>query len=362
MQNPHRKFTVIDADVHPVLDEAHVREALPEPWRSRWVKGQRGAAHGYMNPSGGANRTDALTPDGKLIAHDPNSMSKYFFDEMGLEYGILNPAELAFGLLPNVDYATAIATARNDVLIEQWLPVDERFYGSLVVSALDPQEAAREIHRVGGHPRIAQVLMPSAARIPYGQKFYWPIYEAAQQYGWPVAIHPGTESAGISGASTPSGYATSYFEWHSGLVMNYIAHLISLLLEGVFVKFPGLRFVLVEGGVCWLPPLLWRLDKNWKGLRIETPWLEKPPSHYAHEHIFLTTQPIEEPENPAHLKTMLEMFPSEKMLMFSTDFPHWDGDTPDFTGRLLPKNLMPRVMSETARELYKLPARVETTQ
>lgn len=359
MQNLHRKFSVIDTDVHPMLSGAQVREALPEPWRSRWAKGQHGAGHGYMNPSGGANRTDAVTPEGKPIAHDPHSLSKYFFDEMGLEYGILNPAELAFGLLPNVDYTVAIAKARNDVLIEQWLPVDERFYGSLVVSALDPQEAAKEIRRVGSHPRIAQVLMASAARMPYGQKFYWPLYEAAQEMDLPVAIHPGTESAGVSWPSTPAGYATSYFEWHSGLAMNYIAHLISLLLEGVFVKFPKLKFVLIEGGVCWLPPLLWRLDKNWKGLRIETPWLEEPPSYYAHRHIFLTTQPIEEPENPAHFKAMLEMFPSDKMLMFSTDFPHWDGDTPDFTGRLLPKELLPRVMSETARELYKLPSKVK---
>jgi predicted TIM-barrel fold metal-dependent hydrolase len=355
----NRKFPVIDADIHPMLNGSHVMDALSEPWRSRWHKGQRGAGHGYMNPSGGANRADAVTPDGKGIAHDPQLLAKHFFEENGLEYGILNPAELSFGLLPNVDYTAAIASARNDVLIEHWLPVDERFRGSLVVSAQDPEAAAREIHRVGDHPGIVQVLMPSAARFPYGQKFYWPIYEAAQAHGLPMAIHPGTESAGVSGPSTPAGYATSYFEWHSGLVMNYIAHLISLLLEGVFVKFPNLKFVLVEGGVCWVPPLLWRLDKNWKGLRIETPWLERPPSHYAHEHIYLTTQPIEEPDNPAHLKTMLEMLPADKMLMFSTDFPHWDGDTPDFTARHLPKELLPRVMSETARELYKLPAKVE---
>ena len=83
-----------------------------------------------------------------------------------------------------------------------------------MVSAQDPEAAAREIHRVGAHPHIVQVLMPSAARFPYGQKFYWPIYEAAQAHNLPVAIHPGTEGAGVSGPSTPAGYATSYFEWH----------------------------------------------------------------------------------------------------------------------------------------------------
>jgi predicted TIM-barrel fold metal-dependent hydrolase len=42
--------------------------------------------------------------------------------------------------------------------------------------------------------------------------------------------------------------------------------------------------------------------------------------------------------------------------MFSSDYPHWDGDTPDFAARPFPAALRARVMSETARELYNLPA------
>jgi predicted TIM-barrel fold metal-dependent hydrolase len=52
---------------------------------------------------------------------------------------------------------------------------------------------------------------------------------------------------------------------------------------------------------------------------------------------------------------MLEMFPAERMLMFSSDFPHWDGDTPDFAARNFPADLRARVMHETARTLYRLP-------
>ena len=49
------------------------------------------------------------------------------------------------------------------------------------------------------------------------------------------------------------------------------------------------------------------------------------------------------------------MFDAAKMLMFSSDFPHWDGDTPDFAGRHFKGELRRRVMSETAREVYRLP-------
>ena len=56
------------------------------------------------------------------------------------------------------------------------------------------------------------------------------------------------------------------------------------------------------------------------------PWLNRPPSEIVFDHILLTTQPIEEPNNRQHLHQILDMFPAGKMLMFSTDFPHWDGD------------------------------------
>jgi predicted TIM-barrel fold metal-dependent hydrolase len=50
------------------------------------------------------------------------------------------------------------------------------------------------------------------------------------------------------------------------------------------------------------------------------------------------------------------MFDVSNMVMFSSDFPHWDGDTVDFAARPFGQEQRPRVLSETARELYKLPA------
>jgi predicted TIM-barrel fold metal-dependent hydrolase len=304
-------------------------------------------------------RSDTGLPDGSHIENRPDNLSRHFFDAYGLEYGILNPAGLLqMGLSPDPDYAAAVLSAMNDVVAEAWLPADPRFRASLCVSPADPSLAAREIHRLADHPGFVQVLMPSGARMPYGQRCFHPIYEAAAAHGLPVAIHPGSEGTGTSGAPTAAGYPTTYFEWHTGLVGSYIAHLISLVTEGVFQKFPTLKFVLIEGGVSWLPPLLWRFDKNWKSLRQTTPWLDRPPSEVVAEHVLLTTQPLEEPERPEQFHQILEMFDAGRMLMFSTDFPHWDGDTPDFAARAFPMELKARVMSETARALYRLPGGV----
>ena len=351
-----KTYSLIDTDIHPVADPRRVQDFLPEPWRTRYASGNRGPGHlGYWNPNG-VMRPDAVTPDGSRIESRPENLARHFFDVYGIEFGVFNPAgTLGIGLSPEPDYAAALLSAINDVFVQDWLPADSRFRSSVVVSPADPELAVREIHRLGDHPGIVQVLMPSGARLPYGQRFYHPIYAAAMEHDLPVAIHPGTEGVGISGPPTAAGYPSSYLEWHSGLVGSYVAHLISLVTEGVFNKFPSLKFVLIEGGVFWLPSLLWRLDKNWKGLRLTTPWLDRPPSQIVTEHILVTTQPLEEPDRPEHFKMMLEMFDASRMLMFSTDFPHWDGDTPDFAARAFPSELRPRVMSETARELYRLP-------
>lgn len=348
--------SIIDTDIHTSYIPDQVAEYLQEPFRSRFLNGNRGpGVQGYWNP-GGVIRADAVTDDGDRIGGRPDLLAKHFFDEENIEYGILNPeGGIHIGVSPDLDYSAALLSAINDHMINDWLPVDPRFRLSISVGPNDPVAAAAEIRRVGRTPGVVQVLMGSGARIAYGQRFYHPIYEAAQEVGIPVAIHPGNEGVGITGPTSAAGYASTYFEWHSGLVTSYISHLISLVNEGVFVRYPELMFVLIEGGVSWLPPMMWRMDKNWKALRMTVPWLTEPPSEMISRHIRLTTQPIEEPENPRHLAQMLEMFDYGSMLMFSSDFPHWDGDTPDFAARFIPKEQRGNVMSETARRLYKLP-------
>ena len=60
--------------------------------------------------------------------------------------------------------------------------------------------------------------------------------------------------------------------------------MLSLVSEGVFERFPDLRVVLIECGFAWLPLLLWRFDKDWKGVWREVPWLKHRPSEYVAEH------------------------------------------------------------------------------
>jgi predicted TIM-barrel fold metal-dependent hydrolase len=128
----------------------------------------------------------------------------------------------------------------------------------------------------------------------------------------------------------------------------YQSQVMSLITEGVFERFPELRVTLIEGGFTWLPSLMWRLDKEWKGLRHNTPWVKRPPSSYMREHMRLTVQPVDAPPDPAHLLQIVEQIESDEMLLFSTDYPHWHFDeredawpvqtAPDLTAKIMGRN------------------------
>jgi uncharacterized protein len=138
---------------------------------------------------------------------------------------------------------------------------------------------------------------------------------------------------------------------------SFQSQVISFIYEGVFERFPNLKMVLIEGGFAWLPPLTWRLDAHWKRLRRDVPHIKRLPSETVRDHIWLTTQPVEEPHRPEQFLELLEQGNLYDRLMFATDYPHWDFDAPS---DVLPKIAMPdgfeqKLMYETALGFYRLP-------
>jgi predicted TIM-barrel fold metal-dependent hydrolase len=122
--------------------------------------------------------------------------------------------------------------------------------------------------------------------------------------------------------------------------------------HGVFERYPALKIVIAEGGVAWLPDVMWRLDKNWEALRDEVPWVKRRPSDYIFDHVRFTTQPFLEPRKREHLMAMLDMVCAERTLMFSSDYPHWDFDNPLQALTILPDDMRERIRGANAAELY----------
>ena len=251
----------------------------------------------------------------------------------------------------NAYFSAAVASAVNDWLREEFLSRDSRLRASLVVSAVSPEDAVAEIERVGEDPRFVQVLLPVRSDLPWGQKDNHAIFAAAREHGLQVGLH----AWGRAGkAPTPSGFTTTYLEDYVGNQPIAQAQVLSFVSEGVFERFPDLRVLIMECGFAWLAPLLWRFDKDWKGVWREVPWVKRRPSEYVRDHFRFTTAPAHLPPEPAALDQLLEMLGGPGLLAYASDYPHAHGDGVSSLLDRLNDEQRRGVMWATAAELYGL--------
>jgi len=351
---------LIDADVHHAWrSDEDLIERLREPYKSEVAQyGQRQLKSGIRFEEGGM-RWDTKPPGGGGAGSDPDHMKEQLLDRYGIRCAFLSGQTGPIAGIPDPDYAAAMCAAFNNLTVEKWLPHDVRFVSGIHVPLQDPQLAVREIERLAGHPQMVAVqFFATANRIPFGQRYYWPIYEACERVGLPIHVHPSTTAVIANAASGPAGMVTTYLESHTILPTFYMAQVASLIFEGVFEKFPQLKIGLMEGGFTWAPHLLWRMDKEFKGLRQQAPYLKRLPSAYVREHVRFGTQPIEEPDKAEHLVQIMDML-GEDALMWTSDYPHWDFDEPTAIPHCLNETARRKILHDNAAMFFNLPLAVE---
>jgi predicted TIM-barrel fold metal-dependent hydrolase len=280
-------------------------------------------------------------------------------DASGLARSLLDPWQLAHGicncLFPvqsfrDENLAAAFARAVNDWLAAEWLARDPRLRASMLVPLQSPERAVEEIERRAGDRRFVQVLLPVMGEEPLGKSRYWPVYEAAERHGFAIGIHAGSS---YHHAVTGSGWPSYFIEDYAAQSLGFHTQLGSLICEGVFVKYPELKVVLIESGVTWLPPYLWRLSKFWRGVRNEVPWIDRPPEQFVRDHVRLTVQPFDGPPSEAHIGRIMDQLQSDDMLLFSTDFPHWQFDGSDMLPAGISSDLRRKIMIDNPLATYR---------
>jgi predicted TIM-barrel fold metal-dependent hydrolase len=242
---------------------------------------------------------------------------------MGTALAICNP--LTGGQVAvSESMGAAVCRAVNDWITKEFLDKDTRFSASIIVPPQSPELAVEEIERRAPDCRFVQVMIPVAVEMMLGRRYYWPLLAACEKHGLPLGLHAGSLHR----------YPTTSNGWSSHYIQDYVSHsqtfedqLLSLIHEGAFVKFPGLRVVLIESGVSWLPGFIWRSIKTWRGVRAEVPYVKRSPAEIVREHVRLTAQPFDAP-NAEAVTRIAEMIDSDEMLLFATDYPHWqfEGD------------------------------------
>jgi predicted TIM-barrel fold metal-dependent hydrolase len=340
---------VVDCDVHAAAPSIETLfPYLDDHWREIATTTQfRGPTDTPHPPSAATS----LHPD--LVGLDPpagaavDDVARRVLDPWTTEIALL-VCSYASEAVKNPDAAVALSRAVNGWLQEEWLDRDPRLRGSIVVPAGQPQLAADEIERVADDRRFVQVLLPVRSFAPYGNRIWLPLLEAAHRHELVVALHFG----GYPGnPPTAVGWPTTYIEELVDAPSAFQAQLMSLVAEGVFDRFEGLRVICLESGFAWMPSLMWRFDRLWRALRREIPWTRRAPSAYLREHVRLSTQPFD--VDAEGLPRIVEQLDAPQMLCFATDDPHWHVDDPrEAIPPVGDLPLLRAIMAENALSLY----------
>jgi uncharacterized protein len=283
---------VIDCDLPVAAPPVSALTAHLAPYWADQVseRGVRSLAPSY-EPPGAAPRRAEPSPEASLA--------------------IVRPVA-AIEALHGEDLTAALASGLNDWLRAGWLERDPRLRGSITVSPWSAELAVAEIERLAADRRFVQVLLPLRGEVPLGRRALWPVHHACARHGLALAVRPG---GNVGAAITPVGWPSHLVEDLAGQGTAFQSQVASLALEGVLGRLPDLRVVLVASGVSWLPSLLWRLDKNWKGLRREVPWVDRAPSEAIRRGVRLTVRPFDAP--PEAFPEVLAHLGSDAMLLYA---------------------------------------------
>lgn len=340
----------IDCDVHPTVPKlAALLPYLPDMWRDTAIR--RGfdelntISYPTVNPL--TYRADWRDETGKA-GTSVEKLAAEALDPFGSRLAILNCLYGAPTLFSE-DLGAAFSQAINDWIAREWLDKDDRLRASIVVPTQNPERAVDEIERVAGDKRFVQVLMLVGGEIPLGRRQNWPIYAAAERHGLPIGIHAGST---YRHPVTPVGWPSYYTEDYVNQAPGFQSQLTSLMAEGVFAKFPDLTVVLIESGVSWLPAYLWRLTKFWKGLRSEIPWVSDPPASIVRDRVKMTLQPFDGPPDQGGAMRLMEHIGSDEILLFSTDYPHWQFDGQGAMPEGFDAVLVRKIMAENPLRAY----------
>ncbi|MBV9014851.1 MAG: amidohydrolase family protein [Alphaproteobacteria bacterium] len=199
---------------------------------------------------------------------------------------------------------------------------------------------------------------------PVIHQMWEPVWAAAAETGLPVNLH-----ANPRGGSRQIGVGAAGLEPRNQslmTVMNFLMGLMAelmsaVVLSGICDRHRGIRFVLEEAGVGWVPFLFWRMDREYEfggPTRVFKPDIElaRLPSEIVREHLFFTFEVEEE----GGFRRVPEIGMGN--FLWASDFPGLDSPWPNSKAEghapaeaALGKDTLSQLVFQNAVNLYKLP-------
>jgi aminocarboxymuconate-semialdehyde decarboxylase len=234
----------------------------------------------------------------------------------------------------------------NDAAAELPGESDGRLVGMATVPITEPELAARELRRACGELGLKGVeIGTSVGEMMLDDESLDPFYDAAEELGAPVFLHPYTYMLGIQ--SVP-GFERFFLLNNVGNMLESHLAAARMMLGGVFDRHPGLRVQLSHGGG-GLPYQVARLNHTY-GLREQIREVAKrPPFEYLPNFLFDTVV-----YDPRPLRFLLDMVGPDNVV-FGTDHPF---DIADATGiesaRAIDEETAEKVLHSNAAAAYGL--------
>lgn len=350
---------IIDCDVHIHEHPPDLAPYMEQPWRrvlettpvnERWLDVPGYSPLTALDPLLG----DHPGPPPHLVTTPAGLRAD--LDARGVAAALLFTGQwLGIAATQDEPYATAMMRAHNRYLRERWIEPDGGLYAPVMAVPQNPAAAAEEIAAYAGVPGFAAVWLPAGQMFPlWGHRRYDPIMAAAEAAGLPVVVQGHT----VVGTLFPyqlQSYDTALAKQALAQPLGAIAILVNMVTTGVFVRFPRLKVIFAEAGVGWLPFIMERLDLQWHDLRAEVPFLDEPPSAAIRRHVWVTTHRLERPADPTALIAGINAIGGPERLLFASDWPHYDADTPEAVAALpLTPAEQRRILGENARVVLKL--------
>jgi predicted TIM-barrel fold metal-dependent hydrolase len=266
--------------------------------------------------------------------------------DIGIKGSIILPTSMLRLAIGSPRAEVTVAKAYINYMLDNFLGKYPEMNTLIYVPTQSPDKAVELIDKFGHEKGVLGIMISAASSVNAGSDLMDPIYEACTSKQLPVCVH------GHRNAASPD---MKFLGEHAlTFPMSLIRHLTSVILNGVPVCYPKLKFVFMEGGVTWIPWIRARLDDEYTKRRIEAPLLTKLPSEYMKD-FYYTSQPLEQ-SHMEGLPPIFDMMDFENHLLYASDYPHWDFDVPSVIYDLpfLSETVKKKILGENAKRLFGL--------
>jgi predicted TIM-barrel fold metal-dependent hydrolase len=274
-------------------------------------------------------------------------------DALAIDYSIVFPTPmLNLGLNPDLKVRDELTWAFNRWLIEDVISSDKRLMSMPLLPIHDPDQCLRNIEAWADKPGVVGFMITCLQYEPLHRNPYMKVFSALNDVGKPVAFH-----SAPNWRERPFAVLDSFLGVHAlGFPFYAMIQLTNVVLTGMPERFPNLDWIFMEAGQAWVPFCIARLDNEYKQRAAEAPLLTKLPSDYIRE-MYFTTQPFESHDRGRDTKAMTDIMDGGKTLLYASDYPHQDFDTPamiwDEPG--FTEDEKKAILGGTALKLFNLP-------